>query len=80
MIHNDAQLAVVRQQLALAKHALAALRCEVEPKNKRNFEILAEGPIDQITALKAEIDAYEASKKTPKASHKNGKGRGRRAS
>ncbi len=58
MIHNDGQLAVVRKQLALVEHALEDLRNDVLPKNKRNFEILSEGYVDQIDQLKAEIDSY----------------------
>jgi hypothetical protein len=56
MIHNDAQLAVVKEQLALAEHALEALRQRV--KNPRNLAVFSEGPIDQINDLKAEIKAY----------------------
>jgi hypothetical protein len=58
MIQNDAELAVVHQQLALAHEALSALRRDVLPKNTRNYEVFSEGYIDQILALRAEIDQY----------------------
>ena len=78
MIQNDAQLQVVREQLALAKHALASLRGEI--KNPRNLALFSEGPLDQIAELKAEIAAYEkATKKSGKANGKGGR-RGRKAS
>jgi hypothetical protein len=80
MITNDEALAVVREQLALAEHALDSLRREVLPRNKRNFEVLSEGYVDQIAELQAEIDAYQKSaKKGSKANGKSGK-RGRKAS
>ncbi|MCI0639232.1 MAG: hypothetical protein L0Y72_21315 [Gemmataceae bacterium] len=59
MIHNDGQLAVVQEQLALAEHALEALRREIEPRSKRNFEVHSEGYVDQLAELRAEIDAYQ---------------------
>jgi hypothetical protein len=58
MIRNDDELLVVREQLSLVEEALAALRRDVLPMNKRNYEILSEGYVDQIAALKAELDAY----------------------
>ena len=64
MIRNDKELQVVLKQLGRAEEALAALRADVMPKNQRNFEILSEGYVDQVTALKADIDEYN-SRKTP---------------
>ncbi len=64
MIHNDEQLAVVREQLAIAEHALKALRQQV--KNPRNFAVFSEGPVHQIKELKGEIEAYQKKAK-PKA-------------
>src|SRR5229473_2935547 len=58
MIRNDEELTAVRNQLALIEDALAALRRDVLPKNRRNYEVLSEGYVDQIAALRAEIDAY----------------------
>jgi hypothetical protein len=79
MIESEEELRIVRERLATAERALAALRERV--KNERNFAIYSEGPLDQIADLKAEIQAYEkAKKKHPKANGKSGKGRQRRAS
>jgi hypothetical protein len=74
MINNDAQLEVVREQLALAEHALKALREQV--KNRRNFAVFSEGYVDQIADLKADIDAYRKKAKAaskPAAKKKPGK-------
>ena len=73
MICNDEELAVVQKQLALAEHALEALRQRV--KTPRNLAVFSEGPVDQIAELKAEIDSYRAVKrknangKTKQAAH-----------
>lgn len=58
MIRNEDDLAVVRKQLILIEDALLSLRRDVLPKNKRNYEVFAEGYIDQIMALRAEIEEY----------------------
>jgi hypothetical protein len=58
MIRTDEELAVVRSQLTLIEDALASLRREVLPKNKRNYEVLSEGYVEQIVKLRAEIEAY----------------------
>src|SRR5213595_696460 len=73
MICNDKELAVVRKQLALAEHALEALRRDAT--NPRTFAVFSEGYVDQIDELKAEIDSYRpAAKKNHTA---NGKGAGK---
>jgi hypothetical protein len=58
MIRNEQQLTIVRRQLALIEEALESLRREVLPKNKKNFEVLSEGYVDQIAALREDIEAY----------------------
>jgi hypothetical protein len=58
MIQNEEELTIVRQQLARVERALESLRRDVLPKNKRNFEVLSEGYVDQIAALRQEIDTY----------------------
>ena len=81
MIENHEQLEVVREQLALAKHALASLRRDLYPKNKRNFAVFSEAYVDQIAELQAEIDAYKPpTKKNGKANSRSGKRRTRKAS
>ena len=58
MIRNDEELAVVRRQLTLIEDALVDLRRVVLPRNRANYEVLAEGYVDQIESLRAEINAY----------------------
>src|SRR5947209_17167440 len=61
MIRNDEELTIVRAQLARIQRALESLRRDVFPQNKRNFEVMSEGYVDQIAALQQEIDAYTAA-------------------
>jgi hypothetical protein len=58
MIENDQQLNQTIEQLAGMYRALAALRREVKPKSEQWFAVMAEGPLDMIARLKAEIEAY----------------------
>ena len=81
MICDEEELKVVREQLARIKHALASLRRELYPKNKRNFAVFSEAYVDQIAELQAEIDAYKPpAKKNGKANGKTSKRRSRKAS
>jgi hypothetical protein len=81
MICDDEELKVVREQLALAKHALASLRRDLYPKNKRNFAVFSEAYVDQIAKLQAEIDAYKrAAEKSSKPNGRSSKRRPRKAS
>jgi hypothetical protein len=58
MITNDEQLQQAVEQLGHMYRALAALRAEVLPVNARQFALMAEGPIDEIRRLQAQIAAY----------------------
>lgn len=58
MIENDAQFKMTCEQMQLMYDALLELRRRILPVNKRNYEIFAEGPIDEIRKLRQEIDAY----------------------
>ena len=58
MIANDEQFDVVREQIGRLERALQSLAREVRPKNPRQFEILAQGYVDQLTTLRAEVDEY----------------------
>ena len=58
MIENDSQLKITCEQLQLMYGALSDLRQRVLPVNKRNYEIFAEGPIEEIRRLRQEIDEY----------------------
>ncbi|MCX7824272.1 MAG: DEAD/DEAH box helicase [Verrucomicrobiae bacterium] len=65
MIENEAQLQQARQQLQRLREALEALRAKVQPANMRRFELMAEGPLDQINELELEIAAYCGGPKVP---------------
>src|SRR5579872_3462746 len=58
MITNDAELEVVRKQLARVEAALDSLRREVKPKNEKTYHLMAETSIDLLQSLRSEIDAY----------------------
>jgi superfamily II DNA/RNA helicase len=58
MIQNEAQLKQAQEQLQRLKEALEALRAKVQPANRRKFELMAEGPLDQIDELQSEIAAF----------------------
>jgi len=57
-IENARSLQQAREQIARMRRALDDLRQRVEPLNKKNFEILAEGPRDEIQKLEADIAEY----------------------
>jgi len=58
MITNDEQLDQAVERLGCMYRAMAALRAEVLPVNARQFALMAEGPVDEIQRLQAQIDAY----------------------
>lgn len=58
MMQNEAQLQQALEQIENLCHALQSLRADVFPKNPRNFAILAEGPMDEIRKLQADVDDY----------------------
>lgn len=58
MITTDAQLHQAIEQIQGLCRALDSLRVDILPKNPRNFAIMAEGPVDEIRKLQADIDAY----------------------
>jgi len=58
MIKTDEELEIVRQQLARAESALGALRREVLPVSEERFLLMAEAYVEQILALRGEIDTF----------------------
>jgi hypothetical protein len=58
MIKSDAELQQSLEQMERMYRALAHLRADIAPQNYANFQLLAEGPIDEIRKLREEIDAY----------------------
>ncbi len=61
MIRSDAQLRQAIEQIERLYRGLDALRADILPKNPRNFALFAEGPLDEICKLQAEISEYVAS-------------------
>ena len=55
-IKNEAQLQQAIQQIQVLCRAIDSLRADIFPKNPRNFAIMAEGPVDEIRKLQADID------------------------
>lgn len=58
MIENDEQLEQSLDVLASMYRALAALRRDAGPHGAAQFALFAEGPVEQIRTLEAEIAAY----------------------
>ncbi len=58
MIQSDAQLQQAIEQVERLYHGLDSLRADILPKNPRNFALFAEGSLDEIRKLQAEIDQY----------------------
>jgi hypothetical protein len=58
MIETNEQLAQAIEMIEGMYRALDSMRADILPKNARNFAIFAEGPIDEIHKLQAEIDDY----------------------
>ena len=58
MIANDEQLQLVREQVATLESALESLAKSVCPRSEMQYRVFAEGYVDQIAILRADIDAY----------------------
>ena len=58
MIENIEQLQQAIEQMGRMQRILESYRADILPKNPRNFAIFAEGPLDEIHNLQAEIAAY----------------------
>lgn len=58
MINSDAALEKNLQLIQSMYQAIVALKRDIAPQNFTNYLILAEGPIEQIRRLRAEIDEY----------------------
>jgi hypothetical protein len=58
MITNEAHLQQAIEQSQGLCRAIESLRADIFPKNPKNFAILAEGPVDEIRKLQADIDGY----------------------
>jgi hypothetical protein len=58
MIENDEQLQQASEALGDLYRALASYRSKILPANPRNYAIIAQGPLDEIRKIRAEIDEY----------------------
>jgi hypothetical protein len=58
MIENTEQLQQAIEQMGRMQRILEGCRADILPKNPRNFAVFAEGPLDEIRKLEAEISEY----------------------
>ena len=58
MIENNEQLEQAIEQMGRMQRILESYRVDILPKNPRNFALFAEGPLDEIRKLQAELDQY----------------------
>jgi len=58
MIETQKGLLLSIEQMARMYCALADLHSRVAPLNSRNYQVFAEGPVDEIRKLQREIDEY----------------------
>jgi hypothetical protein len=58
MIENTDQLIQAIEQMGRMQRVLESFQRDILPKNPKNFAVFAEGPLDEIGKLRAEIDDY----------------------
>ena len=58
MIENVDQLRQAIEQMGRMQRILESFHADLLTKNPRNFAVLAEGPLDEIRRLEAEISSY----------------------
>ena len=58
MIETPEQAGQAIEQMGLMQHILESYRDEILTKNPRNFAMLAEGPLEQLRQLQAQVDEY----------------------
>ena len=58
MIETVEQAQQAIEQLGRMQRILESYRADILPQNPRNFALFAEGPLDEIGKLQAEIDQY----------------------
>ena len=58
MIETPEQLNQAIDKMGRMQRILESYRNEILTKNPRNFAMLAEGPLEQIRQLQAQIDEY----------------------
>jgi hypothetical protein len=58
MIETPEQVFQAIEQMGRMQRVLESYRNEILTRNPRNFAALAEGPLEQIRQLQAQIDEY----------------------
>ncbi len=58
MIESDSGFVLTLEQMVRMYRAIDSLRRDIAPINHARYQLLAEGPIDEICKLRAEIDQY----------------------
>jgi len=58
MIETTAELQQAIEQMGRMQRILESYHTDILPKNPRNFAVFAEGPLDEIQKLQAEIADY----------------------
>ncbi len=58
MIETAEQLYQAIEQMGRMQRILESYRDEILTKNPRNFALLAEGPLEQLRQLQAQVDDY----------------------
>lgn len=58
MISNDQELESSLQAIGDMYRAMASLRRDVLPKSRQWFNLMAEGPYDEIRKIQKDIEAY----------------------
>jgi hypothetical protein len=58
MIENSEQLQQAIEQMGRMQRILESYQADILPQNPRNFAVLAEGPLDEIRKLQADIEQY----------------------
>jgi hypothetical protein len=62
MIQDDEELAIVQKQLSIVEGIVDSWRRDLLPHNPKNFEIYAEGAVEEAEKLRRQIDDYLARK------------------
>jgi hypothetical protein len=58
VIENDEELQQAWEALGDLYRAVASYRSRILPVNPRNYAVIAQGPLDEIRKLQAEVDEY----------------------
>jgi hypothetical protein len=58
MIETPEQVYQAIEQMGRMQRVLESYRNEILGRNPRNFAVLAEGPLEQIRQLQAQLDEY----------------------